>query len=162
MDSCRSALASLAVSPQAKPGSHVLGFRGSLFAFDCQAWPLLNYLESQSTWSVWRVRAWSPARGEGEAGEGPESLSTSSHDASTKNAMQALRQHRPGRSEKAAPGPHRTGRFDQPCGKTVPSGNLGPMQRGRGTAPQLAGDSCEMMLPLLCWARPSASSLIFP
>lgn len=38
----------------------------------------------------------------------------------------------PSRSKREGrPRPPQTGRFDQPCGKTVPSGNLGPMQRER-------------------------------
>lgn len=65
--------------------------------------------------------------------------------------------HRQARSDKPPP---QTGRFDQPCGQTVPSGNLGPMQQ-KGTAPHLLETPCEMMLLLLWWARPAASSLIF-
>lgn len=38
----------------------------------------------------------------------------------------------PSRSKREGrPRPPQAGRFDQPCGKTVPSGNLGPMQRER-------------------------------
>lgn len=68
----------------------------------------------------------------------------------------------PSRSKREGrPRPPQTGRFDQPCGKTVPSGNLGPMQREReALLHYLLETPCEMMLLLLCRARPSASSLM--
>lgn len=88
-------------SPQAKPGSHVLGFRGSFLPLIARLGPSSTTLQSQNGWSVLRVRAWSPTRGEGEAGEGPESLSTSSDDTCRKG-MQLLRAAAPSRSKRQA------------------------------------------------------------
>lgn len=128
---------------------------GAAFAFDCQAWPL-NYLESQNSWSVC-VCARGLQRGEmarpGKAQKRVYRLPQMIH---------ARRRHA-GAGCCGTVQVEATGRPHRPDGLISPAERPSHLetwgQRSEeGTAPHFAGDSCEMMLLLLWWARPSAPS----
>ena len=164
LDSCRSALESLGVwlSPHRPNRAPWPGIQGQLSPLIARLGPpdslrveTVGPCACACACACARARVVS-SRGRGRSlGKPREFLSTSSHDTCTQACSCCVLRHR---SDNRHP---QAGRFDQPCGKTVPSGNPG-------------AQCSESALLHTCWrklrndaatvlrlARPSALSLIF-